>query len=117
MNIGGRPQPSFVIGLDVKNNLVYSGQTDQHQGLNRWALKIQNKDFNFINPNYSFNTLSELDCSIRIRYRQAYQKGKVIKNDSGIYILFENKQRGISPGQFAAIYVGDELVASGVIEH
>lgn len=117
LNIGGRPQPSFVIGLDVKNNLVYSGQTDQHQGLNRWALKIQNEYFNFINPNYSFNRLSEIDCSFRIRYRQAYQKGKVIKNDSGIYILFENKQRGISPGQFAAIYVGDELVASGIIEH
>ena len=31
LHIGGRPQPSFVIGLDVKNNLVYSGQTDQHR--------------------------------------------------------------------------------------
>lgn len=116
LHIGGRPQPSFVIGLDVENNLVYSGQTDQHSGLNRWALKIQNKDFNFVNINYSFNDINGLDCSLRIRYRQAHQKGKVIINDDGIYVLFEEKQRGITPGQFAAIYIGDELIASGVIE-
>ncbi len=116
LHIGGRPQPSFVIGLDVKNNLVYSGQTDQHIGLNRWALKIHKQDFNFINTNYTFKDINQLDCSLRIRYRQAHQNGKVIINDDGIYVLFEQKQRGITPGQFAAIYIGDELIASGVIE-
>lgn len=116
LHIGGRPQPSFVIGLDVKNNLVYSGQTDQHGGLNRQALKIQDQDFKFINTNYTFKEINGLDCSLRIRYRQAHQHGKVIINDDGIYVLFEEKQRGITPGQFAAIYIGDELIASGVIE-
>lgn len=117
LHIGGRPQPSFVIGLDVENNLVYSGQTDEHSGLNRWALKIQNQDFNFVNTNYSFNDINLLDCNLRIRYRQAHQKGKVIINDDGIFVVFEQKQRGITPGQFAAIYIDDELIASGVIEH
>ena len=116
LHIGGRPQPSFVIGLDVKNNLVYSGQTDEHNGLNRWALKIQKQDFNFINPNYTFKDINNLECSLRIRYRQAHQSGKVIINDDGIFVLFDKKQRGITPGQFAAIYIGDELIASGVIE-
>ncbi len=117
LNIGGRPNPSFVIGLDVKNNLVYSGQTDEHTGLNKWALKIQNEEFNFVNPNYSLKDLNGEDFSIRIRYRQAYQDGKVIVNEAGIFILFAEKQRGITPGQFAAIYKDDELIASGVIEH
>ncbi|MDB0037861.1 tRNA 2-thiouridine(34) synthase MnmA, partial [bacterium] len=117
LSIGGRPQPSFVIGLDVKNNLVYSGQTDEHSGLNRWALKIDKQDFNFINTNYSFNDIKDLKCSLRIRYRQAHQDGTVIINDDGIYVLFDQKQRGITPGQFAAIYIKDELIASGVIEH
>ena len=117
LNIGGRPQPSFVIGLDVKNNLVYSGQTDEHSGLNRWALKIKKQDFNFVNTNYSFKDIENLKCSLRIRYRQAHQDGTVIINDDGIYVLFHKKQRGITPGQFAAIYLGDELIASGVIEH
>ncbi|MFK7783647.1 MAG: tRNA 2-thiouridine(34) synthase MnmA [Crocinitomicaceae bacterium] len=117
LNIGGRPQPSFVIGLDVEKNLVYSGQTDEHQGLNRWALKIQKQHFNFINPNYTFNDLNNLKCSLRIRYRQSFQNGTVVVNDDGIFILFSKKQRGITPGQFAAIYLGEELIASGVIEH
>lgn len=117
LNIGGRPQPSFVIGLDVEKNLVYSGQTDEHQGLNRWALKLQEQDFNFVNPNYTFNDLNNLKCSLRIRYRQAFQDGTVVINDDGIFILFDKKQRGITPGQFAAIHIGEELIASGVIEH
>ena len=116
LHIGGRPQPSFVIGLDVKNNFVYSGQTDGHSGLNRWALKIQEQDFSFVNTNYTFKDIHNLNCSLRIRYRQAHQSGKVIINDDGIYVLFDQKQRGITPGQFAAIYIGDELIASGVIE-
>ncbi|PHR34986.1 MAG: tRNA 2-thiouridine(34) synthase MnmA [Fluviicola sp.] len=116
LHIGGRPQPSFVIGLDVKNNLVYSGQTDGHSGLNRWALKIQEQDFSFVNTNYTFKDIHNLNCSLRIRYRQAHQSGKIIINDDGIYVLFDQKQRGITPGQFAAIYIGDELIASGVIE-
>ena len=31
------------------------------------------------------------------------------------YLLFAEPQRGITPGQFAAWYDGDELVGSGVI--
>jgi tRNA U34 2-thiouridine synthase MnmA/TrmU len=27
------------------------------------------------------------------------------------------KQRGITPGQFAAFYINDELIASGAIMH
>ncbi len=117
LHIGGRPEPSFVIGLDVEENIVYSGQTDQHNGLNRWALKIQNEAFNFVNPNYTFKELSNLNCSLRIRYRQAHQSAQIVIKDTGIYVLFEQKQRGITPGQFAAIYISDELIASGVIEH
>jgi tRNA-specific 2-thiouridylase len=32
-----------------------------------------------------------------------------------LYITFENPQRGITAGQFAAWYIEDELLGSGVI--
>jgi len=35
--------------------------------------------------------------------------------ENGLYIVFDRPQRGIAPGQFAAWYLGDELVGSGVI--
>jgi tRNA-specific 2-thiouridylase len=53
---------------------------------------------------------------IRIRYRQPLQEGELILREEGLYIRFDEPQRGITSGQFAAWYSGDELVGSGVIE-
>ena len=53
--------------------------------------------------------------SVRIRYRQPLQDATLFMRDEGAYILFDQPQRGITPGQFAAWYDGDELVGSGVI--
>ena len=117
LHIGGRPHPSFVIGTNVVTNEVYSGQTDEHPGLNRYALKIEKEDFHFISNQLTLNDLNGTTFSIRIRYRQDLQEGSVHVKEDGIYILFKEKQRGITPGQFAAIYVGEELIASGVIDH
>jgi tRNA-specific 2-thiouridylase len=33
----------------------------------------------------------------------------------GAYIVFDEEQRGITSGQFAAWYLNDELIGSGVI--
>ena len=38
LNIGGRPLPSFVIGINTSTNTVYSGQTDEHPGLKQVRL-------------------------------------------------------------------------------
>ena len=52
---------------------------------------------------------------VRIRYRQPLQKAKLYRTSQGIAIIFNKLQRGISPGQFAAWYEGDEVIGSGVI--
>ncbi len=116
LHIGGRPNPSFVIGTDVENNIVYSGQTDEHPGLHRWALKILGQDIHFVSKQYTIEELTDRELDIRIRYRQPLQKGRIILKDQDLYILFNKKQRGITPGQFAAIYLNEELVLSGVID-
>jgi len=115
LHIGGRPNPSFVIGLDIENNTVYSGQTENHPGLNRSALKIESDDIHFVSNQYNINSLDNLSLSIRIRYRQALQKGSIHVEKDGIYVLFDSIQRGVTPGQFAAFYLDSELIASGVI--
>lgn len=117
LQIGGRPEPSFVIGIDTETNIVYSGQTDEHPGLNRFTLKIENQDIHWINLNHKINIGETLECLVRIRYRQKLQKAKLIQKESGMYILFESKQKGITPGQFAAWYIGEELIGSGVIAY
>jgi tRNA-specific 2-thiouridylase len=37
-----------------------------------------------------------------------------MKNE-GAYVIFDQQQRGITSGQFAAWYLEDELIGSGVI--
>lgn len=117
LRIGGRPNPSFVIAIDTTENIVYTGQNDSHPGLNKYALKINLEEFHLINPTHNLALNEKREYNIRIRYRQALQKGTLIHLDDGYYILFDNIQRGITPGQFAAFYENDELVASGVIAH
>ena len=114
LHVGGRREPSFVIGIDTNKNVVYTGQTKMHPGLNRYALKLSKSSINWINKEYNVNEESYM---IRIRYRQILQKGKLIKKNEEWYILFENMQSAISPGQFAAWYKEDVLIGSGVIDH
>lgn len=115
LHIGGRPLPSFVLAIDTLSNIVYSGQGDNHPGLNRWALKIAKEDFHFVNPNIKVTEGTPVEFQIRIRYRQQLQKGQLLFKNNAYYVLFETIQRGITPGQFAAFYSDNELVASGVI--
>lgn len=117
LQIGGRPEPSFVVQLDVVNNLVFSGQTENHLALNRKALYIKPEDFHVVSPNFQLELNIPCEVLLKIRYRQALQKGTLIKKETGYYVLFDILMKGITPGQFAAFYLEDELVASGVIMH
>ena len=115
LHIGGRPFPSFVIGLDTKENVVYTGLKENHPGLYRHALKLDGNGLHFLNDTVSINDLIDQELDLRIRYRQPLQKGRVIMNNNHVYLLFNEAQRGITPGQFAALYLNEELIASGVI--
>ena len=53
---------------------------------------------------------------VRIRYRQPLQKAEIFMESNGCYIVFEENQRGITPGQFAAWYKNNELIGSGTID-
>jgi tRNA-specific 2-thiouridylase len=116
LHIGGRPEPSFVIGIDTNSNIVYSGQKESHPGLNKWALKLEKESFNWINSS-NYDLTNGLECLVRIRYRQPLQKAKLIQKLDEFYILFEQNQRGITPGQFASWYIDNELIGSAVISN
>jgi tRNA-specific 2-thiouridylase len=115
LHIGGRPEPSFVIGTDIATNTVYSGQTEFHPGLNKYALRIDSKEINWMNIKYKINNGENLSCMARIRYRQQLKEATIVMKNDELYMLFKEKQRGITPGQFAAWYINDELIGSGVI--
>jgi tRNA-specific 2-thiouridylase len=117
LHIGGRPKASFAIGIDVENNIVFTGQGENHLGLYRKALKIEKGSINYLDESFpESNTDFERKFLVRIRYRQGLQEATLICKDGNHYIIFKENQRGITSGQFAAWYSGEILVGSGVIE-
>lgn len=116
LQVGGTPLPLFVIATDVKENIIYTGQGENHPGLNRYVLFIQKNDVHWINPKKKL-TIGESNnqFKVRIRYRQPLENATLKMEEEGMYIIFENAMKGISPGQFAAWYEQDELVGSGII--
>jgi len=117
LHIGGRPNPSFVISIDTKDNIVYSGQTSLHHGLNRMALKLEEKSIINTNDKYRLKEDEVKSFLFRIRYRQPLQRGVIINKNNKIFVLFEEPQIGITPGQFCAWYSNEELIGSGIIQH
>ena len=116
LNIGGRPEQSFVIGIDVTTNTVYTGNGKHHPGLFRKGLFIPENDLHWLREDLRMQVGDNKVYYVRIRYRQPLQKTTLYQRDNGIYIIFDKDQRGITPGQFAAWYEGSELVGSGIID-
>ena len=116
LGIGGRKESLFIIATDVKENVIYVGEGDAHPGLYRRALKLQSEALHWVNPEDVMQEGEQRTYDVRIRYRQPLQRATLISRADGVYILFDEPQRGIAAGQFAAWYSGDELVGSGVIK-
>ena len=114
--VGGTPEPLFIIATDVTENIIYVGQGAQHPGLYRPALHIRPDEMHWVRPDLQLHPGEERRFRLRIRYRQPLQNGRLIVNDEGGYLLFDEPQRGITAGQFAVWYDGEELIGSGVID-
>jgi tRNA-specific 2-thiouridylase len=115
LNVGGKPEPLFVIGTDVDKNIVYVGMGDQHPGLYRPGLFIPEADVHWLRDDLRLAPGEERKLQARIRYRQPLQEATLHQAAEGLYITFAQPQKSITPGQFAAWYDGEELLGSGVI--
>lgn len=115
LNIGGHKDPLFVIGTDVKRNIIYVGEGQDFPGLYRRGLFIEKNDMHWIRADLQLSAGEKQEFEIRIRYRQPLEKGTIFMKEEGAYFIFNDEQRGITSGQFAAWYSGDELIGSGVI--
>ena len=115
LNIGGHKDSVFVIDTDIHDNIIYVGEGHTHKGLSRCCLRIDPTEIHWIRPDLRMAEGEIRRYRVRIRYRQPLQDTTMIMRQNGLYILFDAPQRGITPGQFAAWYDGDEMLGSGVI--
>jgi len=115
LNVGGKKKPLFIIATDISNNRIYVGQGQDHPGLFRRALKINPDEIHWIREDLEMKSGESRAYQVRIRYRQPLQKATLKMKDDGMYIIFEEAQRAVAAGQFAAWYSEGELQGSGVI--
>jgi tRNA-specific 2-thiouridylase len=115
LNIGGHAKPLFVIGTDTTQNIIYTGMGEEHPGLYRRGLFIPHVDEHWVRSDLKLAPGDSRTYNARIRYRQKLEACTLFKKEEGLYIIFDRPQRGITPGQFAAWYDGEELIGSGVI--
>ena len=115
LGIGGRKESLFIIGTDVATNTIYVGEGENHPGLYRRALYIEQSEVHWIEPTERLVAGQSRRVLVRIRYRQPLQQATLYMKEEGLYIHFDTPQRSIAAGQFAAWYDGERVVGSGVI--
>lgn len=108
----GTGEPWFVCGKNLKQNILYVAQGENHESLFTKSL-IANEMF------WTMDTPSvmPLKCTAKFRYRQEdipvtlYDMG----NDK-VKIIFDKHVKAVTPGQVAVIYDGDKCLGSAIIE-
>tara|TARA_B110000977_G_scaffold198551_1_gene283656 strand:- start:729 stop:1889 length:1161 start_codon:yes stop_codon:yes gene_type:complete len=115
LNIGGFPLPLFIIGTNVKENIIYVGQGEDHPGLYRDGLTVSKENIHWVREDLKIDFDNPTDYNSRIRYRQKLTPCTITINEFGLKVSFQESQRGITPGQFISWYKNDELIGSGVI--
>ena len=116
LNIGGKPKPLFVLQTDVVENIIYVGQGEDHMGLYSAGLLISKEEAHWVRPSMKQMALKSSDLMCRIRYRQALFHCELLEQINGsIILIFQTPQKSVTAGQFATIYLENELIFSGVI--
>ncbi len=115
LDVGGTPEPLFVIDTDVDQNVIYTGQGKSHPGLFRRTLFVSDDELHWVRPDLALQADETMPVMARIRYRQSLQEATLYKIANGMYVDFKEPQAAITEGQFVAWYQGEELLGSGVI--
>jgi len=116
LGIGGRRDaggaPWFVVGKRLEENVLVVAQGHDHPLLLHHALEASA-------PHWIAGTPPEwpLECSAKIRYRQADVACRVEPGAEGrLRVRFGVPQRAVTPGQSVVFYAGPECLGGAVIE-
>ena len=115
LGIGGTKEPLFVIKTNIEQNIIYVGEGNSHPGLYREALRVLSSQVHWIREDLKLTLGQTLNVSARIRYRQPLFEATLFQKENHLYLFFKEPQSAVTPGQFVAWYLGNELVGSGTI--
>jgi|TARA_B110000263_G_scaffold48943_1_gene40740 tRNA-specific 2-thiouridylase len=99
--------PTYVVGINEIDNIVVVGTKDD---LKRQEMYVRN--INYV----KYSKLTDgVQLLVKVRYKHNGEMATITNEGNDLKVLFHNKVEGIAPGQSAAFYEGNDLVAGGFI--
>jgi tRNA-specific 2-thiouridylase len=109
LRVGGG-LPYYVVGKDMKKNVVYVSTDLQDSRL--WTNELNLSQLHWLDE---IDPESK-DYMVRTRYRAQLIKINSIKSENKSLVLkLSSEVRAVTPGQSAVIYEGDHLIGSGIV--
>lgn len=112
LGIGGEGGPWFVVGKDLKKNILFVAAKED----NRWLLsnRCLVKDVNWFNP---MKDEEGFVCTAKFRYRQKDHPVQVRRIDASyIEVLYPQCISSVTAGQEAVFYRDEVCLGGGVID-
>ncbi|MCQ2498759.1 MAG: tRNA 2-thiouridine(34) synthase MnmA [Lachnospiraceae bacterium] len=101
-------EPLYVVDIRPDENVVILGNDKA-----LFSTTFEAGDFNWISSEVP---KGEIECRVKVRYRQKEQPARVIPlNDNKVRIEFRFPPRAITKGQAAVLYDGDVVLGGGTI--
>ena len=112
LGIGGAGDPWFVIGKDLKRNVLLVGQNINNDAL--FSTSLLATDLSFTT---TLEKPSTFRCTAKFRYRQEDVGVEVeLLPDNKVKVTFDQPVRAITPGQAVVFYQGDECLGGATID-
>lgn len=108
----GSGEPWFVAGKDLRKNILYVAQGENHPAL--YSTSLIGEDTKWI---LGKAPDTPLKCTAKFRYRQA-DIGVTIKilENNELYIEYDKPVKAVTPGQAAVLYQGEICLGSCIIK-
>ena len=105
---GGNGSRWFVLKKNLETNQLVVSQGEDNA---LFSSALDCKEFNWIPAEPSQKIF---ECFAKFRYRQPDQKVRVsLQENGGVHIDFEEKQRAVTPGQYAVLYDENGICIGG----
>lgn len=112
LGIGGAGEPWFVIGKDLKRNVLYVGQSFHNEKL--YSTSILATDISWVSNR---EKPTRFECTAKFRYRQPDNNVTVeLLEDNKANVIFHEPIRAVTPGQAVVFYQDDECLGGGTID-
>ena len=116
IGLQGEKEPYYVVGKDVKENLIYIAKNWKNPWLYSSYCWVKNINW-LVEEKELINCLNSQIITAKFRYRQPEVSVKLFRteNKNEVKIKFEEEQRAITPGQYAVFYCQNICLGGGMI--